>query len=117
MDIGIPKEIKSQEGRVALMPDDVASLTKAGHSVKIESSAGLASGADDQDYLNAGALVLNSTKALYSESLLIAKVKEIMPGEFEFIRPDHIIYTNLHTALNRPLTDFLIDHIATPFCA
>ncbi|NQV99511.1 MAG: alanine dehydrogenase [Rhodospirillales bacterium] len=108
MDIGIAREIKAQEGRVALMPTDVASLVGAGHQVQIETNAGLASGADDAAYTSAGARIAASAEALYGASQMIVKVKEIMPEEYGFLRSDQIIYTNLHTALNRHLTDQLL---------
>ena len=109
MDIGIPKEIKSQEGRVALMPSDVSTLSNAGHRVLVEKSAGFASGATDQAYRDAGAEIMASAEAVYANAEMIAKVKEIMPEEYGFLRSNHIIYTNLHTALNRELTDVLIN--------
>ena len=109
MDIGIPKEIKPQEGRVALMPIHVSTLTSKGHRVVVEQSAGLASGATDQAYKNAGAEIVVFAKTVYANAEMITKVKEIMPEEYGFLRSDHIIYTNLHTALNLELTNVLID--------
>lgn len=109
MEIGVPKEIKPQEGRVALMPDDVVKLVNAGHTVRTESSAGTLSGANDEAYKAAGALVIDDAKSLFQTSQMIVKVKEIMPEEYSFLRNDQIIYTNLHTAMNRELTDQLLD--------
>ncbi len=108
MDIGVPKEIKPQEGRVALMPADVARLVEKGHRVRIESTAGVASGASDQDYEAIGAEIVTMAEKLFKASQMIAKVKEIMPEEYGFLRPGQIIYSNLHTALNRDLTDQLL---------
>ncbi len=108
MDIGVPKEIKPQEGRVALMPTEVAALVQAGHQMRVEAAAGHPSGADDAAYQTAGAEILDTAKAVYEASEMIVKVKEIMPDEYGFLRANHIVYTNLHTALNRELTDVLL---------
>lgn len=109
MDIGVPKEIKPQEGRVALMPEAVSQLVGMGHRVQVESNAGTASGASDEAYTRAGAKIIDQAKDLFLKSQMIVKVKEILPQEYGFLRGDHIIYTNLHTALNRELTDKLLD--------
>lgn len=108
MDIGVPKEIKPQEGRVSLMPAEVSTLVQAGHIVRVQSSAGRASGADDSAYQTVGAEILDTAEKVYAASQMITKVKEIMPDEYGFLRADQIIYTNLHTALNRELTDVLL---------
>ncbi len=108
MEIGVPREIKAGEGRVALLPAQVKALADAGHAVRVEAGAGAASGATDEDYRAAGATLLGEAAAVYADSVLIAKVKEILPGEYDFLRPDHVIFTNLHTALNRELTDALL---------
>lgn len=109
MDIGVAKEIKSQEARVGLMPGDVATLVEKGHKLRIEANAGEASGASDAQYQHAGAEIIASADGLFNASQMIVKVKEIMPEEYKFLRPAQIIYTNLHTALNRELTDQLLD--------
>lgn len=109
MDIGVPREIKAGEGRVALLPAQVKVLSEAGHTVRVEVGAGAASGARDQEYAAAGAMVLGEATAVYADSVLIAKVKEILPDEYGFLRPDHVIFTNLHTALNTELTDALLN--------
>ncbi len=114
MDIGVAKEIKPQEGRVALMPSDVAHLCNKGHKVRVETTAGLASGVTDQEFQDAGAEITATAAALFNESQMIVKVKEIMPEEYPFLRPAQIIYTNLHTALNRELTDKLLElHVSS----
>jgi len=109
MDIGVTKEIKSQEGRVALMPREVGLLKAAGNTVRIETGAGLLSGASDDDYIAAGAEISADAAAVFDASEMIVKVKEFMPEEYSFLKPNHILYTNLHTALNRELTDVMLD--------
>ncbi len=109
MDIGVPREIKAGEGRVALLPAQAKTLVDEGHAVRVEAGAGTASGAADEEYEAAGATVLGEAAAIYADSVLIAKVKEILPGEYGFLRPDHVIFSNLHTALNTELTDTLLD--------
>jgi len=117
MQIGVPKEIKSQEGRVALLPEHVRSLVKAGHAVNVEATAGMLSGADDAAYLAAGANVISEASDLYAVSELIVKVKEILPAEYDYLRREHIVLTNIHSALNRELTDKLLDVGLTAFAA
>ncbi len=109
MDIGVPREIKAQEGRVALLPAQVESLAAAGHRVWVEHGAGRLSGAEDRDYQAAGAKLSSEAGEVYARSELIVKVKEILPEEFGFLRREQIILTNLHTALNRELTDKLLE--------
>ena len=109
MDIGVTKEIKPQEARVALMPREVALLSAAGHTLRIEANAGALSGVTDADYIAAGAGISADAAAVFEASEMIVKVKEFMPEEYEFLKPHHILYTNLHTALNRELTDVMLD--------
>ncbi len=109
MDIGVPREIKSQEGRVALLPAQVASLAAAGCRVRVERGAGGLSGAEDRDYEGAGADLLNDAAEVYAASELIVKVKEILSEEYGYLRREHVVLTNLHTALNRGLTDKLLE--------
>ncbi|MDH3596723.1 MAG: hypothetical protein OEM93_17930 [Rhodospirillales bacterium] len=109
MDIGVPREIKPQEGRVALLPDQVESLTAAGHRVLIERDAGALSGADDGGYAAAGAEIAATGAEVYAGCELIVKVKEVMPEEYGGLRREHVVLTNLHTALNRELTDKLLE--------
>jgi alanine dehydrogenase len=109
MDIGIPREIKAQEGRVALLPAQVESLVAAGRRVWVERGTGRLSGAEDRDYEAAGGELLNDAAELYARSQLIVKVKEILPEEYGHLRRDQVVLTNLHTALNRELTDKLLE--------
>lgn len=117
MRIGMPKEIKSGEARVALMPDHVAALIQAGHEVSVETGAGAAAGADDDAYAAAGASIAPDGRTAWTRARTVVKVKEPMAGEFDLIRPDHIVFTNLHTALNRALTDRLLDVGCVGFAA
>lgn len=117
MDIGIAKEIKAQEGRVAFLPDHVSELIQSGHNIFVETGAGDLSGASDRDYQAAGAKILQSGKAVYGRARMIVKVKEILPEEYDFLEPGQIIYTNLHSASNRELTDVLLDRHVTGISA
>ncbi|MBF0493177.1 MAG: alanine dehydrogenase [Deltaproteobacteria bacterium] len=98
MIIGIPKEIKAQEYRVALTPSGVAQLLKQGHRVFVEKSAGLGSGFSDNDYRHHGAVVLPDAKKLWATAELILKVKEPLPKEYAYFRPRLILFTYLHLA-------------------
>jgi alanine dehydrogenase len=109
MDIGVPREIKAQEGRVALLPPQVEDLTRAGHRLLVERGAGRASGAEDAAYDAAGAHLVEGAAALHAASELIVKVKEVLASEYGYLEPRHILVTNLHTALNRELTDRLLE--------
>jgi alanine dehydrogenase len=109
MRIGVAREIKPQEGRVALLPEQVQALVAAGHEVAVERGAGALSGAGDAAYEAAGARLLASPDELWGACDLIAKVKEILPPEYPLLEGRHVVFTNLHTALNRGLTDKLLE--------
>ncbi len=96
--IGIPKEIKPQEYRVAIMPPAVAQLVRAGHQVYVEKGAGLGSGFSDQLYRDNAATIVNDAKWLWQKCDLILKVKEPLPKEFAYFRPGLILFTFLHLA-------------------
>jgi len=98
MRIGIPREIKTLEGRVALVPAAVAQLVAEGHSLLLEKSAGLLSGYDDSQYLAAGAKLAPDAAALYDAAQLIVKVKEPLPEEVALLRADHRLFSFLHLA-------------------
>ncbi len=104
MIIGVPKEIKDQEGRVALLPEAVSSLVKAGHHVLVQRGAGKESGYSDADYLQAGAKIIPTALVLYKNSELVVKVKEPLPAEYPFFRKDLRIFCFLHLAANPGLT-------------
>jgi alanine dehydrogenase len=98
MRIGIPKEIKPFEGRVALVPDAAAELTAHGHRVVIQAGAGKASGYDDEEYRRAGVEVLTDAAAVYANAELIVKVKEPVADEYALLRPEHVLFSYLHLA-------------------
>lgn len=108
MIIGIPKEIKSNEYRVASTPEGVKKLVQAGHTVFVESLAGVGSGYDDDAYKVVGASVMDA-KVLYESSEMIYKVKEILPAEYKYMRENLIIFTYLHSNANKEMTDVFLD--------
>lgn len=109
MRIGIPKEIKTKEGRVALIPSAVSELTGRGHEVYVQSGAGVASGYPDQDYRRAGAQVVPDAQTLYARAQLVVKVKEPQPAEYAWLRPDHVLFSYLHLAANPELARVLAE--------
>ena len=109
MRIGIPKEQKSLEGRVALTPDAVKSLTDAGHEVYIELGAGVLSGYTDNQYSHAGASLMPIAGMVYQNAQLIVKVKEPIESEWSFYCKDHILFCFLHLAANVALLKQLCD--------
>ncbi len=107
MRIGIPKEIKPLEGRVALVPAAVSELVARGHAVFIEAGAGFASGYSDAEYETAGANILADAASLYGDSELIVKVKEPVGPEYDLLRPDHLLFSFLHLAAENQLAKVL----------
>jgi alanine dehydrogenase len=101
--IGIPKEIKDNEYRVSMTPGGASRLVEAGHRVVVETGAGEGSGFSDPDYRNAGALIVPSASDAWGAELVV-KVKEPLPGEYGFLRPDLVLFTYLHLAAERELT-------------
>ena len=108
MQIGVPKEIKDQEFRVGLSPDSVRVLTDKGHSVAIETGAGVGSGFSDRDYQQAGATIVPDAQAAWDQELVI-KVKEPLAAEYDLISSGQILFTYLHLAANKPLSKRLLD--------
>jgi len=108
MKIGIPREIKPQEGRVALLPVHIEELVRAGHVVRVEKDAGKLSGALDKDYAAAGAEIINNASQVFETSELIVKVKEPLEPEYGLLRANHILFTNVHSAADKPLTDYML---------
>ncbi|MDZ7662931.1 alanine dehydrogenase [Thiohalophilus sp.] len=104
MKIGIPREIKAREGRVALIPDAVAELVRHRHTVFIEHNAGLSSGYTDEEYRQAGAQIIDTASELYAAAQMIVKVKEPQPAELALLRPDHLLFSYLHLAAEPELT-------------
>lgn len=109
MIIGIPREIKNNENRVAITPAGVHALVSAGHVVHVESSAGLGSGFTDDSYLEAGAEVLSSAQDVWGRADMVMKVKEPLPSEYGFFRSNLILFTYLHLAPEPELTKALMD--------
>ena len=113
MKIGVPKEIKTNENRVALVPAGAAALIADGHSVRVESGAGLGSGFGDEQYLNAGAQIAPDAASVWSEAELIVKVKEPIKAEWPHIRAGQTIFTYFHFAADRELTEAHLSSGAT----
>lgn len=108
MIIGVPKEIKEQEHRVALLPSAAYQLIKRGHKVVVEKNAGAGAGYPDRDYEAAGATLVDDHAAPFAQAELIVKVKEPLPAEYPLLRKGPILFTYLHLAPNRPLTEALM---------
>lgn len=109
MIIGVPKEIKNNENRVALTPAGVAEMIKRGHEVFVQTSAGEGSGFTDQVYRSAGASILPEIGSVYQKAEMIMKVKEPIESEYKLIRKDHLVFTYFHFASYEPLTHAMIE--------
>jgi alanine dehydrogenase len=107
MEIGVPKETKDQEFRVGLSPSSARVLREGGHSVYVETQAGVGAGFSDDDYLHAGASIV-STEAVWNRQLIV-KVKEPLQSEYNYLHKEQILFTYLHLAADRKLTEHLID--------
>ncbi len=108
MEIGVPKETKDQEFRVGLTPDSVRVLTENNHVVWVETNAGAGSGFSDRDYQQAGAKIVSTSTEAWNRELIV-KVKEPLAKEYQFINKEQIIFTYLHLAADRALTECLIE--------
>jgi alanine dehydrogenase len=108
MIIGVPKEIKADEYRVALLPSAAYQLIRRGHQVLVETGAGAGAGYPDADYEQAGTKLVKDHAVIFKEADLIVKVKEPLASECPLLRPGQILFTYLHLAANRPLTDALV---------
>lgn len=113
MNIGVPKEIKNNENRVGLTPGGVSVLVRHGHQVLVETMAGIDSGFTDAEYEAAGAQILKQNSMVYECAEIIVKVKEPLASEYELLRPEQTLYTYLHLAPNRPLTEALLSNKVT----
>jgi alanine dehydrogenase len=109
MRIGIPTEIKDNEYRVAITPAGVHELVSRGHEVFVQAGAGVGSSVPDQDHAAAGAKILDSAEEVWGQAELLLKVKEPVASEYRFLRPDLVLFTYLHLAADRPLTQALAD--------
>ena len=107
MIIGIPKEIKKQEYRVALVPSAAYQLVKHGHQVLIQRGAGVGSGFGDDEYERVGARLIDGAKEIFDRSDLIVKVKEPQAAEVAMLRPGQMLFTYLHLAADKNLTETL----------
>ena len=107
MIIGVPKEIKKQEHRVALLPSAAYQLAKRGHQVLVEHGAGVGSGFPDAEYEHAGATLVDGPAAIFARAELIVKVKEPQPSEVALCRPGQMLFTYLHLAADQGLTGAL----------
>ncbi|MFM8843335.1 MAG: alanine dehydrogenase [Actinomycetota bacterium] len=109
MNIGVPKEIKNNEFRVAITPSGVREFIKHGHSVSIETNAGLGSAITDEDYRKVGATILSSADEIWQSSDLVLKVKEPIAAEYSRMRKGQVLFTYLHLAASRECTDALVN--------
>ena len=109
MIIGIPKEIKSQEDRVALTPAGADGFVRAGHKVLVETNAGVGSGFTDEDYKALGAEIIDDAAKVWEQADMIMKVKEPLASEYGYFKKDLILFTYLHLAAEEALTKALVD--------
>ncbi|MBO3459694.1 alanine dehydrogenase [Aetokthonos hydrillicola Thurmond2011] len=107
MEIGVPKETKDQEFRVGLSPSSVRALYENGHAIFVETQAGAGAGFTDDDYISAGAEIVSSPEAAWNRELVI-KVKEPLHTEYKFLQKEQVLFTYLHLAADRKLTEYLI---------
>ncbi len=108
MKIGVPREIKDQENRVALLPSGAYQLTQKGHTVLVEKGAGTNIGYADEDYKKAGARLIDKHEDVFSQADMIVKVKEPLPSEYGLFKPGQILFTYLHLAASHSLTESLV---------
>lgn len=108
MIIGVPKEIKNNENRIALTPAGASELVKRGHTVYVQAQGGLGSGFSDEAYVNAGARILTAIEEVYGIAEMIMKVKEPIEMEYKLVKKDQIVYTYFHFASSEELTRAMI---------
>ena len=108
MRIGVPKEIKPQENRIGLTPDSVKTLVSEGHEVLVENNGGFEAGFDNDQYKNAGAKIIEKATDIFNDAEIIVKVKEPQKVEVEMIKENQIVYTYLHQAPAKELTEGLV---------
>jgi len=112
MIIGVPKEIKNNENRVALTPAGAAEMKNNGHSVYVQATAGEGSGFSDEEYVAAGAVILPTIEEVYAIAEMIIKVKEPIASEYNLIKKDQLLFTYFHFASSEPLTHAMIEREA-----
>lgn len=113
MIVGIPKEIKTDEYRVGVTPAGVMELTKLGHEVLVQVDAGIGSGFENGDYEKAGAVLISTAREIFQRSEMIMKVKEPIQAEYELLHEGHILFTYLHLAADKYLTEILLEKKVT----
>ena len=106
--VGVPKEVKDGEMRVSMQPDGVAELVHHGHEVVVEERAGVGAGFDDEEYAEAGGSIVGSAEEVFERAGLIVKVKEPAPEEYDLYREGQELFTYLHLASDKDLTEFLM---------
>ena len=109
MKIGVPKEIKPQENRIGLTPESVKSLVSNGHEVLIENNGGFEAGFDNDQYKSVGAQIIDKAEDIFNDAEIIVKVKEPLSNEVKMIRENQIVFTYLHLAAAKELTQSLIN--------
>jgi len=110
--VGIPKEVKLNEYRIAILPVGVEALIQKGHEVIIQENAGLGSGISDDEYIAAGATIVKSPEDVYHDAEMVMKVKEPMPEEYNLIREGLVVFTYFHFAANEELTKGMLSQKA-----
>src|ERR1700677_3185351 len=113
MIVGVPKEIKRDEYRVAILPVGVEELVRAGHQVLVEQGAGLGSGLADEAYHKQGGEIVSLAAEVYAREEIILKVKEPLPPEWPLLRPGQVVFTYFHFAADRALTEAVLASGAT----
>ncbi|NMB46350.1 MAG: alanine dehydrogenase [Firmicutes bacterium] len=113
MIIGVPREVKDSENRVALTPAGAEELTRRGHQVMVETGAGRGSGIFDEEYQVAGAEIMSDSVSLIKTADMVVKVKEPLPSEYDLLRPGQVLFTYLHLAAEPELTEALIEQHVT----
>jgi alanine dehydrogenase len=108
MRIGIPKEIKEQENRIALTPESVKVLTSNGHEILVENNSGFEAGFDNEQYKKSGAKIVTKVEDIFADSEIIVKVKEPLGNEIEMIRENQIVFSYFHLAADKQLTEGLV---------
>ena len=113
MRIGVPKEVKNHEYRVAITPIGVHELVAHGHEVGVEKDAGVGSQIDDAEYVAAGATIIDSADDVWGQAEMVLKVKEPVAEEYHRMAEGQVLFTYLHLAADRPLTDELVKRQVT----
>ena len=108
MIVGVPKEIKNNENRVGMTPAGVKEMVQHGHTVYVQQHAGVGSGFSNDDYIEAGAAILQTIEEVYAIADMIVKVKEPIEPEYSLIKKDQVLFTYFHFASDRPLTDAML---------